>query len=84
MKTLVLPRIRLSLTSRDKGENPIPMAGFPHHHSEPYLSRLIHADCAAVCEQYDPKEAKGLVEREIARIVSPGTLTDDAMLDPRE
>ncbi|MAQ91543.1 MAG: DNA mismatch repair protein MutS [Rhodopirellula sp.] len=76
----------LSLTSRDKGENPIPMAGFPHHQLEPYLSRLIHAGFrAAVCEQVqDPKEAKGLVKREIARIVSPGTLTDDAMLDPRE
>ena len=76
----------LSLTSRDKGENPIPMAGFPHHQLEPYLSRLIHAGFrAAVCEQVqNPKEAKGLVKREIARIVSPGTLTDDAMLDPRE
>lgn len=76
----------LSLTSRDKGENPIPMAGFPHHQLEPYLSRLIHAGFrAAVCEQVqDPKEAKGLVKREIARIVSPGTLTDDAMLNPRE
>lgn len=76
----------LSLTSRDKGENPIPMAGFPHHQLEPYLSRLIHAGFrVAVCEQVqDPKEAKGLVKREIARIVSPGTLTDDAMLDPRE
>lgn len=76
----------LSLTSRDKGENPIPMAGFPHHQLEPYLSRLINAGFrAAVCEQVqDPKEAKGLVKREIARIVSPGTLTDDAMLDPRE
>ncbi len=76
----------LSLTSRDKGENPIPMAGFPYHQLEPYLSRLIHAGFrAAVCEQVqDPKEAKGLVKREISRIVSPGTLTDDAMLDPRE
>ena len=76
----------LSLTSRDKGENPIPMAGFPHHQLEPYLSRLINAGFrAAVCEQVqDPQEAKGLVKREIARIVSPGTLTDDAMLDPRE
>ncbi|MCH2370619.1 MAG: DNA mismatch repair protein MutS [Pirellulales bacterium] len=76
----------LSLTSRDKGENPVPMAGFPHHQLEPYLSRLINAGFrAAVCEQVqDPKEAKGLVKREIARIVSPGTLTDDAMLDPRE
>src|SRR5215510_12690836 len=76
----------LTLTSRDKGENPIPMAGFPYHQLESYLAKLISAGLrAAVCEQVeDPKLAKGLVKRELTRVVSPGTLTDDALLDPRQ
>ncbi len=76
----------LTLTSRDKGENPIPMAGFPHHQLEGYLGKLICSGFrAAVCEQVeDPKEAKGLVKREVVRVVSPGTITDDSLLDPRE
>lgn len=76
----------LSLTSRDKGENPIPMAGFPHHQLDGYLAKIIAAGMrAAVCEQVeDPKQAKGLVKREISRIVSRGTVTDDALLDPAE
>ena len=76
----------LTLTSRDKGENPIPMAGFPYHQLDSYLGKLIAAGYrAAVCEQVeDPKLAKGLVRREVTRVVSPGTLTDDALLDPRE
>jgi DNA mismatch repair protein MutS len=76
----------LTLTSRDKGENPIPMAGFPYHQLEGYLGKLIGAGFrAAVCEQVeDPKKAVGIVKREVTRVVSPGTLTDDALLDPRE
>jgi DNA mismatch repair protein MutS len=76
----------LTLTSRDKGENPIPMAGFPYHQLESYLVKLIATGMrAAVCEQVeDPKLAKGIVKREITRVVSPGTLTDDALLDPLE
>jgi DNA mismatch repair protein MutS len=76
----------LTLTSRDKGDNPIPMAGFPHHQLETYLGKLIKAGFrAAVCEQVeDPKAAKGLVRREVTRVVTPGTLTDDTLLDPKE
>lgn len=77
----------LTLTSRDKdSDNPTAMAGFPHHQLDAYLRKLIQAGYrAAVCEQVeDPKQAKGLVRREITRIVSAGTLTDDGMLDPRE
>lgn len=76
----------LTLTSRDKGENPIPMAGFPHHQLESYLGKIIAAGYrAAVCEQVeDPRAAKGLVKREITRVVTPGTVTDDGLLDPRE
>ena len=76
----------LTLTSRDKGDNPVPMAGFPHHQLDSYLGKIIAAGFrAAVCEQMeDPKLAKGLVKRDITRVVTPGTLTDDALLDPRE
>ncbi|MCR9291930.1 MAG: DNA mismatch repair protein MutS [bacterium] len=74
----------LTLTSRDKNENPIPMAGFPYHQLEGYLAKLIrHGYRVAVCDQVeDPREAKGIVRREVTRIVSAGTLTDDALLDP--
>ena len=75
----------LTLTSRDKGDNPIPMAGFPYHQLEGYLAKLIRGGYrVAVCEQVeDPREAKGIVRREVTRIVTAGTLTDDALLDPR-
>jgi len=74
----------LALTSRDKGDNPVPMAGFPYHQLDGYLAKIIAAGHrAAICEQVeDPKQAKGLVKREVTRIVTPGTLTDDALLDP--
>ncbi|HEX3869679.1 MAG TPA: DNA mismatch repair protein MutS, partial [Pirellulales bacterium] len=79
--------LNLTLTSRDKdkGENAVPMAGFPHHQLENYLSKLIAAGMrAAICDQVeDPRQAKGIVKREVTRIVSSGTLTDDALLDPR-
>ncbi|EMI21154.1 DNA mismatch repair protein MutS [Rhodopirellula maiorica SM1] len=77
----------LTLTSRDRdSDNPTAMAGFPHHQLDSYLNKLIRAGYrAAVCEQVeDPKQAKGLVRREITRVVSAGTLTDDGLLDPRE
>ena len=73
----------LTLTSREKGENPVPMAGFPHHQLEQYLVKIIHAGFrAAICDQVEnPKKAKGLVKREVTRIVTRGTLTEDALLD---
>lgn len=77
----------LTLTSRDKGSaNPTAMAGFPYHSLESYLHKLIRAGYrAAICEQVeDPKKAKGLVRREVTQVVTPGTLTDEALLDPRE
>ena len=78
--------LNLTLTSRDKSENPIPMAGFPYHQLESYLGKLVTAGFrVAICEQVeDPKQAKGLVKRDVTRVVSRGTLTDDALLDPRE
>src|SRR5947209_9240854 len=73
----------LTLTSRDKT---IPMAGFPQKALEPYLRKLLHAGHrVAICEQVeDPALAKGLVRREVTRVVTPGTLTEDDLLDPRQ
>src|SRR5215210_1688549 len=75
----------IALTSRDKGDDPMPMAGFPYHQLDTYLAKIIAAGHrAAICEQVeDPKQAKGIVKREVTRIVTPGTLTDDALLDPQ-
>ncbi len=77
----------LTLTSRDKGStNPVPMAGFPYHALDGYLQKLIAAGHkAAICDQVeDPKTAKGMVRREVTRIVTPGTLTDETLLDPKQ
>jgi len=76
----------LALTSRSKGDNPIPLAGVPYHAVEGYLKKMLQAGYkVAVCEQVeDPKTAKGLVKRDIVRIVTPGTLTDDILLNAKE
>jgi len=76
----------LALTSRSKGDNPIPLAGVPYHAVEGYLKKMLQAGFkVAVCEQVeDPKTAKGVVKRDIVRIVTPGTLTDDILLDAKE
>jgi DNA mismatch repair protein MutS len=76
----------LTLTSRDKASsNPVPMAGFPFHALDGYLKKLVAAGHrAAICDQVeDPKTAKGMVRREVTRIITPGTLTEDSLLDPR-
>ena len=76
----------LTLTSRDKSANAVPMAGFPHHQLDSYLAKLIgHGHRVAVCEQVeDPKIAKGLVKREITQVVTPGTIVDPGLLDPAQ
>ncbi|HRY68652.1 MAG TPA: DNA mismatch repair protein MutS [Phycisphaerae bacterium] len=77
----------LTLTSRgkDKGGTAIPLAGLPYHALQSYLSKLVHAGYkVAISEQVeDPRQAKGVVKREIVRIVTPGTLTEDALLEQR-
>jgi DNA mismatch repair protein MutS len=76
----------LALTSRTKGEGAVPMAGIPHHALDTYLAKMIRAGHrVAICDQVeDPALAKGLVKRDITRLVTPGTLTDDALLDGKE
>ena len=76
----------LTLTSRNKGDNPIPLAGVPYHAVDGYLKKMLEAGYkVAVCEQVeDPRTAKGVVKRDIIRIVTPGTLTDDILLDAKK
>ncbi len=80
----------LTLTSRDKdpnksAEEKIPMCGIPYHASEAYIARLIAKGYkVAICEQMeDPAKAKGLVKRDIIRVVTPGTVIDAACLDDK-
>ena len=75
----------LTLTSRSKGDEAIPMAGVPFRAAETYVIRLVRqGKKVAIVEQLqDPKEAKGIVERGIVRIVTPGTLTEEDALDAR-
>ena len=76
----------ITLTQRgSSGGAPIPMAGVPAHAYEGYLARLVAlGESVAICEQIgDPALAKGLVERKVVRIVTPGTVTDEALLDER-
>jgi DNA mismatch repair protein MutS len=77
--------IALTRRGQSAGE-PIPMAGVPVHSVEGYLARLVKlGESIAICEQVgDPKASKGPVERQVARVITPGTLTDEALLEARE
>lgn len=78
----------ITLTSRNKKTDAVqvPMCGIPYHAAQTYLSKLIKAGCrVAICEQTeDPSQAKGIVKREVIRIVSPGVVTDDHLLDDKD
>ncbi|MCC5794349.1 MAG: DNA mismatch repair protein MutS, partial [Chromatiales bacterium] len=76
--------ITLTARGRSAGES-IPMAGVPYHSVDGYLARLVaRGESVAICEQVgDPATSKGPVERQVVRIVTPGTLTDEALLDAR-
>ncbi len=77
----------ITLTTRGQSAGvPIKMAGVPFHSLEPYLAKLVKAgESAVICEQIgDPATSKGPVERAVARIVTPGTLTDAALIDDKQ
>jgi DNA mismatch repair protein MutS len=79
--------LELTLTSRSKDANGgIPMCGVPFHAADGYIARLVKKGFrVAICDQVeDPRKAKGIVRREIVRVVSPGTFTDSSYLDARE
>lgn len=77
----------LTLTHRGQSaDKPIPMAGVPYHAIENYLARLLKkGESVAICEQIgDPATSKGPVERQVTRIITPGTVTDEALLDAKK
>src|SRR5690348_6880143 len=78
----------LDITLTQRGQSagaPIPMAGVPYHAVESYLAKLVRlGESVAICEQLgDPSASKGLVERKVVRVVTPGTVTDEALLPER-
>ena len=78
----------LDLTLTHRGQSagkPIPMAGVPYHAVENYLVRLLKkGESVAICEQIgDPSTSKGPIERQVTRVITPGTVTDDALLEAR-
>ena len=83
----VLARVLdIALTSRQKGEGAIPMAGVPHHAVDNHIARLIRAGHkVALCDQVEAAPAKGkkLIRREVVRLITPGTITDTGLLDGR-
>lgn len=77
----------ITLTSRNKGdEDAIPLCGVPYHSSQGYIAKLVAAGYkVAICEQVeDPKTAKGIVKREVVKVVTPGLITDTDTLEPKE
>lgn len=80
--------LELTLTSRSKDAagTAVPMCGIPYHAADTYIARLVKKGYrVAICEQVeDPRKAKGVVKREVVRVVSPGTLTDASYLEARE
>jgi DNA mismatch repair protein MutS len=84
--TYVAKALSLTLTTRDKGkEDPVPMCGVPHHAVRSYLLKLTElGHRVALCEQLeDPKVARGIVKRDVIRVVTPGVNLDEESLDPR-
>ena len=79
--------LNLTLTTRDKGkEDPVPMCGIPHHAARGYLSKLTDlGHRVAICEQLeDPRAVRGIVRRDVVRVVTPGVILDEESLDPRK
>ena len=86
---LVSRELDLTLTTRDRNkpaDEQTPMCGVPYHSCESYIARLVARGYrVAICEQMeDPASAKGLVKRDITRIITPGTVTESSMLDERK
>ena len=77
--------LEIALTSRD-AKNKIPMAGVPYHSADNYITKLIRRGYkVAICEQVeDPKDAVGIVNREVIRVITPGTVIDDNALEENE
>ncbi len=79
--------LEITLTKRDGGtDEPVPMCGVPHHSAEMYIAQLIEKGYkVAICEQMeDPKQAKGVVKREVVQVITPGTVMSQSMMDEKQ
>ncbi len=80
------PILDVALTSRSKKDDvPIPMCGVPHFAVQTYIAKLLAAGLkVAICDQVeDPASARGLVDRAVVRVITPGTVTEEECLDPK-
>jgi len=77
--------LQITLTSRSKGDDKVPMCGVPHHAARGYVARLLERGFkVAICDQVEEPGRSQIVRREVTRVVTPGMVLDDQMLDPRE
>jgi DNA mismatch repair protein MutS len=77
--------LQITLTSRSKGDDKVPMCGVPYHAARGYVARLLEKGFkVAICDQVEEPGKSALVKREITRVVTPGMVLDDQVLDPRE
>jgi DNA mismatch repair protein MutS len=77
--------LQITLTSRSKGSDRVPMCGVPYHSARKYIARLIESGLkVAICDQVEEPGGKGIVRREVTRVVTPGTVLDEDALEPKE
>jgi len=77
--------LQITLTSRSKGEDRVPMCGVPHHAARGYVAKLLEKGFkVAICDQVEEPGKSSIVRREVTRVVTPGMVLDDQVLDPRE
>ncbi len=83
---LASKELEITLTGRGQGENRSPMCGVPYHSVQPYVAKLISRGYkVAICEQVeDPAQAKGVVKRDVVKIITPGTVMDETMLSSKK
>src|SRR5512138_2119126 len=77
--------LQITLTSRAKGDDRVPMCGVPHHAARGYVAKLLEKGFkVAICDQVEEPGKSAIVRREVTRVVTPGMVFDDQVLDPRE
>ena len=77
--------LQITLTARSKGDDKVPMCGVPHHAARGYVAKLLERGFkVAICDQVEEPGKSALVKREVTRVVTPGMVLDDQVLDPRE
>src|SRR5512133_3524232 len=77
--------LQITLTSRAKGDDRVPMCGVPHHSARGYVAKLLEKGFnVAICDQVEEPGKSAIVRREVTRVVTPGMVLDDQVLEPRE